>query len=95
MQDLLAGLLWRNVEIDEAAERLKRTLPGFAEAERELEDLAGQLQAIAGYDLYDQYASRLARCIGYEAQAYYALGLGLRGELVRGLELSGGAHSPK
>ena len=32
MQDLLAELLWRNVEIDEAADRLRQTLPGFSDA---------------------------------------------------------------
>ena len=34
MQELLTELLWKNVEIDEAADRLRKTLPGFSEAEQ-------------------------------------------------------------
>ena len=89
MQDLLAELLWRSEEIDEAADRLCRSLPGFAQAEQEFDDLAKQVSAIVGYDLYDRYFTRLTRCTSYEAQAYYALGLGLREEIARSF------YSPK
>lgn len=85
MQDLLANLLWRSVEIDEAADRLRRTLPGFQEAERAYEELADQLQKAAGFSLYDQYFTRLTRYTNYEVQAYYALGLGLREDITKAL----------
>lgn len=55
MQDLLAQLLWRNTEIDEAAACLRQTLPGFQEAEQAYEALSEQLRAAAGHDLYDRY----------------------------------------
>lgn len=87
MKDLLTKLLWRNPEIDEAASRLKKELPGFSEAEREFEALAEEIRAIAGYALYDRYVSRLMRYSDYEVRAYYALGLGLRGEMVQALDL--------
>jgi len=87
MQDLLSELLWRSEEIDEAADRLCRSLPGFAQAEQEFDDLAKQVSAIVGYDLYDRYFSQLMRYSAYELQAYYALGLGLRKELAQGLGL--------
>ena len=48
-------------------------------------------KAAADFDLYDRYFSQLIRYTGYEVQAYYALGLGLRGALAREL----GLHSPK
>ena len=44
MQDLLAELLWRNVEIDEAANRLCQTLPGFSEAKQAYDNLSEQLR---------------------------------------------------
>lgn len=86
MQDLLAELLWRNVEIDEAADRLRKTLPGSSEAERAYDDLSEQIREIAGPELYDRYFTQLMRHTGYEVRAYYALGLGLRGEMVQNLE---------
>lgn len=83
MQDLLAELLWRNVEIDEAAARLRQTLPGFHEAEQDYDHLAKQIRAAAGHDLYDRYFTQLIRYTNYEAQAYYSLGLGLREDMVQ------------
>ena len=85
MQDLLIELLWRNVEVDEAAGRLRNSLPGFLEAKQAYDDLTRQIQAAAGYELYDRFAVQLMRYTGYEVQAYYALGLGLREELARNL----------
>lgn len=87
MQGLLTELLWRNEEIDEAAARLCKTLPGFSEAERAYDDLAERLRAIAGPELYDQYFAQLTRYSEYEVRAYYSLGLGLRVEMVRAFGL--------
>ena len=85
MQDMLAQLLWRNTEIDEAADRLRQPLPGFHEAEQDYDDLAKQIRAVAGYDLYDRYFAQLIRYTNYEVQAYYSLGLGLREDIVKAL----------
>ena len=85
MQDLLAELLWRNVEIDEAADRLRQTLPGFSEAQRDYDILSEQLLEAAGPDLYNRYFTQLMRYTGYEVQAYYALGLGLREDIIKTL----------
>ena len=87
MQDLLDKLLWENPEIYDMAERLREAMPGFAEARRDYEALAGQIRAAVGYDLYDRYFSQLMRYSDYEVQAYYALGLGLRREISRKLGL--------
>lgn len=65
MQDLLAELFWRNTELDEAAGRLRQTLPGFQEAKQAYEELAQQLRELAGYDLYDRYFTQLIRYTGY------------------------------
>ena len=87
MQDLLAELLWRNVEIDEAADRLRQTLPGFSDAKQAYDNLSEQLRKIVGRDLYDQYFAQLIRYTGYEVQAYYSLGLGLRADIIKALEV--------
>lgn len=83
MQDLLVELFWRNPEIDAAADKLRRTLPGFAEAKQTYDALAEQVQGILGYDLYDRYFSQLMRYSSYELCAYYCLGLGLREDILR------------
>lgn len=85
MQDLLAELLWRNIEIAEAADRLRQTLPGFSDVQQGYDDLAEQVRAAAGCDLYDRYFTQLMRYTNYEVQAYYSLGLGLREDMVRAL----------
>lgn len=85
MQDLLAELLWRNAEIDEAADHLCQSLPGFSAAKQAYDDLSEQLRAAAGHDLYDRYFSQLIRYTGYEVQAYYSLGLGLREDVLQAL----------
>lgn len=86
MQDLLVELLWRNDEITEAAHRLCLTLPGCQEAMENCERLAEQVRNAAGSELYDQYFDQLMRFTGYEVQAYYSLGLGLREEVFQALE---------
>ena len=91
MQELFSKLLWDNPDLCQKAERLRETLPGFQEAQREYNALAEQVQAAAGYDLYDRYFTQLMRYSDFEVRAYYALGLGLRGALAREL----GLHSPK
>ena len=85
MQDLLAELLWKNTEIDEAANRIRQTLPGFPEAQRDYDILSEQLLEAAGPDLYNRYFTQLMRYTGYEVQAYYSLGLGLREDLTKAL----------
>ena len=86
MQDILSNL-WCNDNIHQAAYQLREALPGFAEAQRDYDALAEQIQAAAGYDLYDRDFSQLMRYSAYEPRAYYALGLGLRKELAQGLGL--------
>lgn len=85
MQALLTQMLWNSEEVHNAAARLCNTLPGYVDARRQYDEAAGQVQALIGYELFDRLCERLACCTAYETRAYYALGLGLRGELARGL----------
>ena len=62
--------------------RMERGLKQREMAEHE------QIQAAAGYDLYDRYFSQLMRYSAYELRAYYALGLGLRKEEQFGLAVN-------
>ena len=87
MQDLLAELFWDHEEISERADQLCRTIPGYFEAKQRYEDMAEKIQAIVGYDLYDEFFTQLMRYTNYEVCAYYAFGLGLREDVVRALDL--------
>ncbi|MCI9557174.1 MAG: hypothetical protein HFF53_09590 [Lawsonibacter sp.] len=87
MQDLFAELMWRNTEVDEAADRLRRTLPGFEDARRDYNTLAEQIRSAVGYELYERFSAQLSRYTSYDALSYYSLGLGLREEVVRAMGL--------
>lgn len=87
MQNLLAELFWKPEEITRGADQLCQTIPGYFEAKQEYDDMAEKIQSIVGYDLYDQFLTRLMRYTNYEVCAYYAFGLGLREDVVRALEL--------
>lgn len=78
MQELFAELFWNSDAIPEKAAQLCETLPGFAAAQQEYDDTARQIQDLVGYQLFDQFQQQILRCTGYEVQAYYAVGLGLR-----------------
>lgn len=87
MQDLFSKFLWHNTELDEAANHLRQTFPGFQEEQQAYEELAEQVRDIIGCDLYESYFTQLMRYSLYEVYAYYALGLGLRQEIVQTLVL--------
>ena len=87
MQELLAELLWKNEEIDEAAIHLCEALPGYHEAEQQFCETAQRLREAVGSELYNQFYNCFMRYTGYEVQAYYSLGLGLRKELAQALGL--------
>lgn len=87
MQDLLTELLWHNDAIDNAAVQLRQSMPGFLEAQRNYNSLAGQIRERAGHELYDEYFAQLMRYSGYEVFAYYSLGLGMRQEIAKTFEL--------
>lgn len=87
MQELFAELFWENTEITEKAARLCESLPGFDAAQQEYEETAAKVRELVGYQLFDRLQQQSLRCTGYEVRAYYALGLGLREQVVRWLEL--------
>lgn len=83
MQDILLKSLWYNTELSHKACELSRTMPGYQEAAQAYEAIAKQVEDILGFELYDQYTSALMHFLDYDTFAWYALGLGLRKELVR------------
>ncbi len=87
MQDLLIRLLWNDSEISAKVFELSHTMPGYQEESQTYDAVAQEVKAILGFSLYDRYLSSLMRLCGYENRAYYALGLGLREQLIRALGL--------
>ena len=83
MQDLLAELFWNVLDAPGAVTEFLDALPGYQEARREYEEVAEQIAAKAGFDLYDEFQNKLLTYSDYEVRAYYGFGLGLRKELIR------------
>lgn len=87
MQDTLVKLFWGNEALFQKADELCRALPGYPDAKREYDSIAEMVEGIIGYDLYEQLYTKFMRFTDYELQAYYALGLGIREELMRALRI--------
>lgn len=85
MQDLLLHLLQENDAISGKVHELVHNSPSYRKALQEYNAVARQVQAVLGYDLFDAYETALHCCSCYENTAYYAVGLGLREELVKQL----------
>lgn len=83
MQDLIVQLLWGNTEISRRAHTLAQEAPGYKEAFQAYQAASDKLEAIIGFDALDDYNAIVFRLQDYESDAYYALGLGLREELVK------------
>lgn len=83
MQDILLKSLWYNTELSHKVSELSRAMPGYQEVSQTYEAIAKQVGDILGFELYDQYLSAQTRFSNYEVYAWYALGLGLRKELVQ------------
>lgn len=83
MQDLLLHLLQDHGAISEKVHQIVQDLPEYRQALHDYETVAGQVRTILGYPLYDAYVSAFLRLGCYEDSAFYALGLGLREELVK------------
>ena len=87
MQDILLKILDREQETDQAVWELLRTLPGYRRAQQELEKATQAIQSQVGFQACEAWESAWLACTAYEIRAYYAVGLGLRRELVRALAL--------
>lgn len=87
MQELFAELFWKNEEVPHAVFCLCESLPGYRSAKQECDKIIAQVQEIVGYELCNQLLERMAEQNRYGEYAYYAVGLGLREQAVRWLEL--------
>ena len=87
MQDLLKNILRQETETAQAAWELLKTLPDYKESRQQLEQASEVIRAQVGFSAYDAWESAWLECSAWEVRVYFALGLGLRGELIRGLML--------
>lgn len=85
MQDLLLELLDNSSVLSQRIYQLTRTMPGHQEAAQAADALEDKVRGHLGFELYDQYVSAFLRVLSYDVRAAYALGLGLRQELVKAL----------
>lgn len=87
MIDILTELFWNPEEIGKGADQLCQMLPGYLEAKRQYEKTAEEVRAIIGYNLYEDFCTKLIQYTNYEVYSYYFFGLGLREDLVKALKL--------
>ena len=87
MRDILMEMLGCEQELDRAAQEILDTMPQFREARQALEQTAREMVDEVGFARFDAWESRYLHYTAYELRVYYALGLGLRRELVRALAL--------
>lgn len=85
MQDLLLDLLDNSSVLSPKIYQLSLSMPGYQEAVQAADALEGKVRRRLGFTLYDQYVSAFLRVLSYDVRAAYALGLGLREELVKAL----------
>lgn len=86
MQKLLTELFWGNEELHHAAAERCKALTGYWDAQLEYDKVAEEVQALIGFELYDQFLMRLNQYSGYETRAYYSLGLNLRQDILQLLD---------
>lgn len=87
MGDMLSNILRQETETAQAAWELLKTLPDYKESRQQLEQASEFIRAQVGFSAYDAWESAWLECSAWEVRVYFALGLGLRGELIRGLML--------
>ena len=87
MQELLSTLFRKNPDIDEAVARYCRSLPEYAVAKQQYEQVACRLADAVDFSLYDEFQTCLLRYTDFEAQTYFRFGLELREHLIRALNL--------
>lgn len=87
MGDLLQNILRQETETVQAAWELLNTLPDYMDARQELEKASEAIRAQVGFQAYDAWENAWLACCACELRTYFALGLGLRRELIRALML--------
>ena len=61
MQKLLTELFWGNEELHHAAAERCKALPGYWDAQLEYDKVAEEVQALIGFELYDQFLMQIGR----------------------------------
>ncbi len=87
MQNLLIRLLCNDEEISGKVCELSRAMPGYREMLETFRSAEAEVRAVLSAELYERYSSAVSLLNSYENWGYYTLGLGLREELIRSLDL--------
>lgn len=85
-QTILQTLFLDNQEIPTEIAKFCDTIPEYVQAEREYNRAAKDLLELIGYERYSEFESALTSHLFCETRAYYLFGLGLRREILEGLE---------
>jgi len=82
MSESLKTLLLDNLELGDQITAYCNRDPAYLQAEREFYEACNKMAQLVGFELYDEFESRLHTYIGRYATLYYLFGLGLRQELL-------------
>ena len=86
-QTILQTLFLDNEEIPAEIEKFCSSIPEYVQAEREYNRVSQELLDLIGYERYSQVEAVINWHFSIENRAYYLFGLGLRREVLAGLEV--------
>ncbi len=87
MQDLIETLFCDHPELAPAIARSCFSRPDFVSAQQEYEALAAKIAGLVGFELFDEFETRLWDYVSCEIDASYRFGLGLRSAVAERLGL--------
>ena len=85
-QTILQTLFLDNPEIPAEIARFCDSLPEYVQAEQDYNRAVQELAAMIGYENYSRFEEAVTWHLALENRAYYLFGLGLRKQLLAGLE---------
>lgn len=87
MIDLIEMLFMKNPGIEEAVKEFSAQNPEYLRRKNEFYEIAQEIAAIVGYDLYNRFEQGFASYIACSNDIYYLFGLGLRQEVLSALDI--------
>ena len=85
MNDAIKMLFYDNPELEKAIKKFCDQNPEYLKIKREFYEIAHEVAAIVGYDLYNRFEQRFGLYVSRANDIYYLFGLGLRQEVLDAL----------
>ena len=86
MNTRLETLFCENLHIEEEINAFLAQDPKLAQAEQEFYETAHEIAGLAGFELYDLFERRLGAYLNRLSDLYYLFELGLRQDILQGMD---------